>query len=133
MSAVWAATALQTGRFTGFQRHTPVEELAGRLEELRIRGQGYLEVRLPGGGFPCLALGFQGDHAVIHLFGDSGGSSLHVGDGTAAPDAEVEVVITDEPAVFTGDFVLSLDHAWGVVRTFLHAGTPGELDEWYGL
>lgn len=38
MSAVWAATALQTGRFTGFQRHTPVEELAGRLEELRIRG-----------------------------------------------------------------------------------------------
>ncbi|MFD5570294.1 hypothetical protein [Streptomyces cadmiisoli] len=133
MSVVWSATAVETGWFSGVERHSAAADLAGHLNELRILGQGYVEVRLPGSDLPYLAMGFQGDHAVVHLFDDSGGLSLLVGDGTAAPDAEVSVMILNELAFFTGDFTLSLDHAWDIVRDFTQTGTTGELGQWRAL
>ncbi|WUD74220.1 hypothetical protein OG937_22260 [Streptomyces sp. NBC_00510] len=133
MSVMWAATAPESGRFSAFERRSDVAALAERFGELRTRGQGYVEVRLSGSGFPLLALGFRGDQAVIHLFDDADRSSLLCGDGTAAADAVVEVPVMDDLVVFSGDFVLAVDRAWLLVRTFIQAGAPGELGEWREL
>lgn len=113
--------------------HSAVEGLAQHFEELRLSGEGYLEAGLQGDDFPYLTLGFRGDHAIVHRFDESGGSCLHVGDGTVAPDAEVEVVIMEEPAVFTGDVVLSTAHAWAVISGFVRNGQFGEPNEWIAL
>ncbi|MEV6989122.1 hypothetical protein AB0N87_07745 [Streptomyces sp. NPDC093228] len=133
MSVMWAATALESGQFSAFERRSDAGDLADHFNELRTRGQGYLEVRLSGSEFPLLTLGFQGDQAVIHLFDDAERSSLLIGDGTASADAIVEVPVMDDVAAFSGDFVLAVDRAWGLVCTFLQAVAPGELGEWCEL
>jgi hypothetical protein len=129
MSVTWAATALESGRFSPAERVSDLRELAHHFNELRCRGQGYLEVRLPGGEFPLLTLGFQGDQAVIHLFDHAETSSLLVGDGSAAADAVVDVPVMDDLAEFSGNFVMAVDRAWALVRHFVQTGVPGELGE----
>ncbi|KOV67350.1 hypothetical protein ADL00_16300 [Streptomyces sp. AS58] len=123
MSVVWSAMAVEPDWFSGLERHSAVENLADQLNELRTLGQGYVEVRLPGGDLPYLTLGFQGDHAIIHLFDDSGGLPLLVGDGTAAPEAGAGAgaMIMSELAMFTGDFTLSLDHSWDILCNSIQA------------
>jgi hypothetical protein len=134
VSVVWAATALETGWFSGLERHSTVQELEAHIKALSTGlGQGYLEIRRSDGELPYVALGFKADHAVLHLFDTSGGVSLHVGDDSAAPDAEVEVVIMDELHAFTGDVALTIDHAWDIVLDFIQAGEPCELSNWYEL
>jgi len=66
MEVVWAATSPDDGRFSPHEVVTTVEQLERRFIELRARGEGYLEVRLPDRDFPVLTMGFRGDHAVIH-------------------------------------------------------------------
>jgi transposase len=133
MSVTWAATALESGRYSAVERDSDVGELADHFNELRSRGQGYIEVRLPVSEFPLLALGFQGDQAVIHRFDDAERSSLLVGDGTAAADAMVDVPVMDDLAAFSGDFVLTVDRAWALVHDFIQTGVPGELGDWCEL
>ncbi|WP_328980418.1 hypothetical protein [Streptomyces canus] len=134
MNVVWAATALKTGWFSGIERHSNVQDLEAHIKALGTGlGQGYLEIRRPDGDLPYLALGFKGDHAVLHLFDNSGGVSLRVGDDSAAPSTEVEVVIMDELYAFTADVALSMDHAWDIVHDFIQTGAPGELSDWYEL
>ncbi|MFE6288249.1 hypothetical protein [Streptomyces sp. NPDC057877] len=125
MQVTWAATALDSGRFTAVERCSDVRELAGHFSELRARGQGYLEVRSPDGVFPLLALGFRGRLGVIHLFEDAETSSVLVGDGIAAADAVVEVPVMDELASFGGTFVWAVDHAWSLLHHFVRTGVPG--------
>jgi len=134
MNVAWAATGLETGWFSGLERHSTVQDLEAHIKALRTGlGQGYLEIRRPDGDLPYLALGFKGVHAVLHLFDDAGGVSLRAGDASATPSAEVEVVIMDELHVFTADVALSMDHAWDIVHDFIQTGTPGELSDWYEL
>ncbi|MEU2284587.1 hypothetical protein ABZ614_22025 [Streptomyces sp. NPDC013178] len=133
MSVRWAATALESGRFSALERCSDVGELVDHFNELRSRGQGYLEVRLPGGEFPQLTLGFQGDLGVLHLFEDAERSSLLVGDGSATADAVIDVLVMDDLAAFNGDFALTVDRAWALVRHFIQTGAPGELGEWCEL
>ncbi|CAM5679895.1 hypothetical protein [Streptomyces aurantiogriseus] len=133
MNVTWAATALESGRYSAVERDSNVRELADHFNELRSRGQGYLEVRLPGSEFPRLTLGFQGDRAVIHLFDDAERSFLFVGDGTAAADAVVDVPVMDDLAALSGDFVLTVDRAWALMHNFIDTGVPGELGEWCEL
>jgi hypothetical protein len=133
MGVMWAATSPESGRFSAVEKRSDVRDLSDRLTELLLRGQGYLEVRLPGGEFPRLALGFRGDQAVIHLFHDAEVTSLLVGDGTVAADAAVDIPIMDDLAVFTGDFVLTVDRAWVLVRNFIRTGAPRDLGEWCEL
>ncbi|MER5942482.1 hypothetical protein ABT121_34880 [Streptomyces sp. NPDC001928] len=133
MSVTWAATALESGRYSAVESESDTEELTDHFNELRSRGQGYIEVRLPVSDFPRLALGFQGDQAVIHRFDDAEKSSLLVGDGSAAADAVVDVAVMDDLAAFSGDFVLTVDRAWALVRNFIQTGVPGELGEWRKL
>ncbi|MER5619146.1 hypothetical protein [Streptomyces sp. NPDC002215] len=72
MSVQWTATALESGRLSAIERCTDLAVLSVHFNALRSGGQGYLEVRLSGSEFPLLALGFQDDQAVIHLFDDAG-------------------------------------------------------------
>ncbi|MER8010155.1 MULTISPECIES: hypothetical protein [unclassified Streptomyces] len=130
MSVTWAATALQSGRFCPVERCSGIAELADHFDELRCRGQGYLEVRRQGDELPLLALGFRGDLGVLHLFDDAEGASLLVGDGIVAAEALVGIPVLDDLAAFNGRFVLSVDRAWDLVGHFLATGTPGELGEW---
>ncbi|MEU6091653.1 hypothetical protein ABZ865_33770 [Streptomyces sp. NPDC047085] len=133
MRVTWTATALESpGRHSAVERDSDVGGLADHFNELRSRGQGYLEVRRSGSEFPRLTLGFQGDQAVIHLFDDAETSSLLVGDGTAAA-AVVDVPVMDDLAAFSGDFVLTVTHAWTLVGNFIQTGVPGELGEWCEL
>lgn len=129
----WTATDLESRQFSAIERSSNVADLTDHFTALRSRGQGYLEVRLSGGEFPLLTIGFQDDQAVIHLFDDAEKSSLLVGDATATADAVVQVPIMDDLAVFSGDCVLAVDRAWALVHHFILTGAPGELGQWRAL
>jgi len=104
------------------------------FSRLRSRGQGHLEVGPPGGGtYPCLTLAFRAGHAVVHLFTDEETVSLLAGDGTVPWGETVEVPVLDELAIFTGYFVMGVDHAWDVVESFVRTGSFTELGEWVEL
>ncbi|MET7525819.1 hypothetical protein [Streptomyces sp900116325] len=133
MSVVWATTSPESGWFSPSETRSDLRSLSERFIELRSRGQGYLEVRCLDAAFPQLTLGFRGDHAVIHLLNDTAGIFLLVGDGTIASGAVVDVPIMDDLAEFTGDFVLSVDRAWALVRNFIRTRVPSELGEWCEL
>ena len=67
MNVAWAARGLETGWFSGLERHSTVQDLEAHIKALRTGlGQGYLEIRRADGDLPYLALGFKGDHAVLH-------------------------------------------------------------------
>jgi hypothetical protein len=133
MSVTWAATALESGRFPAVERCSDIRELAYHFNELRCRGQGYLEVRLPGSAFPLLALGFRGDQAVVHRFDAAERSFLLAGDDIAAADTVVDVPVMDDLGLFTGNFVVSVDRAWAIVRDFIQTRAPDEQGEWCEL
>ncbi|MFE7853814.1 hypothetical protein [Streptomyces sp. NPDC057403] len=133
MSVAWAATAPESGRFCAVERCSDMPELTDRFGELRSRGGGYLEVRLPDAEFPLLALGFQGDRAVLHLFDADDTVFLLAGDGTAAADTVLDVPVMDDLAAFSGDVILAVDRAWDLVCRFVATGAPGRLGEWHGV
>jgi hypothetical protein len=133
MSVMWAATSLESGLFHPVERRTEVKDLSDRFNDLRSWGQGYVEVRSPDEEFPVLILAFRGDHAVVHLMSDAERMSLLAGDGIVPSGAEVEVPIMDDLAVFTGDFVLDTDRAWGLVYDFTQTRAAGPLGEWCEL
>ncbi|BCJ75951.1 hypothetical protein CS0771_54950 [Catellatospora sp. IY07-71] len=133
MSVLWAATSLESGRFYPGENRSDVSELSERFNELRCRGQGYLEARLADNAFPLLTLGFRDEHAVIHLFNSAEEVALLAGDGTVPPDAVVDVPILDDLAQFTRAFILSIDPAWDSVQPFTRTGSPSELGEWHEL
>ncbi|MBQ0997380.1 hypothetical protein [Streptomyces sp. RK62] len=133
MFVSWTATDPGSRRFSATERSSDIAVLTDHFAALRSRGRGYLEVRLPGGEFPLLTLGFRDDQAVIHLFDAAEKASLLVGDGTAAVDAVVQVPIMGDLAVFNGDCVVAVDRAWALVRNFIQTGAPGELGEWREL
>jgi hypothetical protein len=133
MRVVWAATSPESELFDPVERRTEVKDLSDRFNDLRSRGQGYVEVRSPNREFPVLTLAFRDDHAVVNLMSDTERMSLLVGDGTAPSGAEVEVPIMDDLAAFTGDFVLDTDRAWDLVHNFTQTRAPGPLGEWCEL
>lgn len=54
------------------ERHLKVQDLSDRLNHLRSRGRGYVEVRLPDREYSVLILAFRNDHAVVQLMSDTG-------------------------------------------------------------
>lgn len=135
MNVVWSATSPRTRRVGAVMR-TEFEGLAVRFAELRVSGEGYLAVELPTDGSPQVTLGFRADDAVVQQLSDLDSepkSFLLVGDGRIAPDRRVGVPFMDDDALFTGDFVMSVDRAWGAVRDFVRSGFTADLGEWYEL
>lgn len=133
MSVVWAATSPESGLFHPVERRSEMKDLTDRFNDLRSRGQGYVEVRSPDREFPVLILAFRDDHAVIHLMTDTEQTSLLAGDGTVPSAAEIEVPVMDDLAPFTGDFALDIDRAWGLVHDFTQTRATDSLGEWYEL
>lgn len=57
MSSVkWTATSPRSGRFSAAEGGSDMQGLSKLHDELRTRGQGYIEVRLPTGEFPLLTM-----------------------------------------------------------------------------
>lgn len=132
MDVEWAGTSLESGRFS-IPRQSSESELLTYFGELQNRGEGYVEVRMPGLDSPWLALSFRGDHAVVHSLSDEGSMALLVGDSSVEMDETVEVPVMDEPALFSGEFVSNLDRAWEIIRAFVHSGEFESLGEWSDL
>jgi hypothetical protein len=97
-------------------------ELLKRYCELRQRGEGYVEVRLPEHEFPVVTVGFRGDFAVAHVADGPTSMALLRGDGSVPPARLVEVLIMDDVSAFSGEVAMSLDHAWTLLDDFLHSG-----------
>jgi hypothetical protein len=132
LTLTWFATSPTSGRFlSGEVARSDVMELVDRFEQLRASGQGYIEVNRDD-DHPAITLGFLGEHAVVHLMPDAESTSLLAGDGSSTADV-VEVQIMDDLAEFTGDVVLSLDHAWAVVQQFVRTGDVSTVGEWHEL
>ncbi|MFF8315558.1 hypothetical protein ACF06V_00140 [Streptomyces bobili] len=91
MSVVWAATSPESGLFHPVERRSEVKDLSDRFNDLRSRGQGYLEIRSPTREFPVLILAFREDHSVVHLMSDTERMSLLVGDDTVPSGAVVDL------------------------------------------
>jgi hypothetical protein len=39
----------------------------------------------------------------------------------------------DDLAIFTGDFVVTLEHAWRLMREVARTGEVGDSGDWWGL
>ena len=124
MRVTWTATSPATGRLEA-QRESGETELATRFEELRRRGEGYLEVSRGDADYPYVALGFRDGHAVAHWCDRPEAESLVHGDGSVPSEASVDVLVIDDFAVFTGAFVMTLDHAWDLLHEFVRTGSIG--------
>jgi hypothetical protein len=76
-------------------------------------------------------LGFRGPHAVIHLADGPESILLRRGDNSVSPDEEVEVPIMDDPATFTGMFVMTSDRAWELIQDFVRSGSVRNHGDWW--
>ena len=48
-----------------------------------------------------------------------------------SPDEEVEVPIMDDPATFTGMFVMTSDRAWELIQDFVRSGSVRNHGDWW--
>ena len=60
-------------------------------------------------------------------------SSLLRGDGILPPEGGVVVPVMEDFTEFTGDFVVSVDRAWDVVRAFVQKPEIAGLGEWHRI
>lgn len=133
MKLEWIATDPENGRLS-HTRSTAVEDYIARMEALRELGEGYTEVGLADRPYPYLAFGFRGSHGVIHQFAAEGEVFLLSGDCIVADEQTVLVPILDnDESGFTGEFVLSADHAWAAVKEFVRNGSAEGLGHWVEL
>jgi hypothetical protein len=109
---VWAATSPDSGRVALGRPGSTWVELSERITTLRSAGAGYVEAWLPELDYPYLAIGFQADYAVVHLFASAERVLLLGSDGTACSDEPIEVPILDETGIFTADFAIDTDRAF---------------------
>ena len=125
MDVVWVATEEDSGRYPYFPITSSLRDLRARVRALRTRGEGYVEVSRPEGDYPALLVGFQGEHAVVHLQADAETMFLLHGDGSVRAEDEVDVLIFEEDSTFTGHVVMTLDHAIELLEEFAHSGSVG--------
>ena len=123
MKLNWIATDPENGRLS-HTRRTAVEEYIARIGIWLELGEGYTEVSLADRPYPCLAFGFRGSHGVIHQFAAEDEVFLLSGDCVVADEQTVLVPILDnDDSEFTGELVLSADHAWAAVKEFVRNGS----------
>ena len=126
----WCATDPTTGRFVSLSQRSDAQVLLQRVESLRERGSGYVEVARPEGPFPWLAFSFTCDKAVVHQFTAPEESFLLRGDGSMNSELQVEVPVYEEMSSFTGDYVSDVDRALGIVMRFAMGSDPDQLGDW---
>ena len=117
------AASSPLGRFSGVATAVSEHSLLDLFEQLRLRGQGYLEVSWQGSEYPMLAVGLSGMHAVIHLFERQDSVCLLQGDGSSTSEI-VEVQIINELASFEGVFAVSVDNVQPILEQFANGELP---------
>ncbi|MEV7625998.1 hypothetical protein [Actinoplanes sp. NPDC089786] len=133
MRLEWMATSPDTGRFPALSTESEPEDLVQRFDQLRARGEGYLDIRRAGNDYPALMLGFRGDDAVLHLGSDEQTLSLLRGDGRVTPFDTLEIPTPDGPVEFTGDVVTGTDKAWAVIDRFVNDQPLDDVGDWIEL
>ena len=115
------------------QRRSDTHTFLRFLKSLSTHGEGYAEVARGDQPFPMLALSAASGHGVIHQFQSEDKSYLLRGDGSVAAGEVVELPMIEGLATFSGDFVLTLDLAAGVVEAFARGAAVARLGEWVAL
>jgi hypothetical protein len=129
----WAATDPVSGRFSAIYATSTVGELEDRLDELRARGEGYVEVARAAQDYPTFMMGFRGAHAVLYRLDDAETMLIHVGDGSVPKDGIATVLVMENDNEIDGQFALSLGSAWGFVKEFAASASTGDDSEWLRL
>jgi len=115
------------------ERRTSAADYIARIEALRATGEGYTEMRRAGQQYPVLTLSFKDGYSVIHQFANADTVLLLAGDGMVGSHETVLVPVDADWAEFSGDYVLSAEHAWMVVKEFLRHGAVEDLGVWREL
>ena len=132
MDVMWIATDPDSRRLSFTERRTSPADYIARIEALLAAGEGYSEVHRADQQYPLLALSFRGGYGVVHQFSAQDKVLLLVGDGVLDAHETVLVPVQNDVAdvPFSGDYVLSAEHAWTVVKDFLRDGAVENLGEW---
>ena len=101
-----------------------------RVESLRERGSGYVEVSRPERPFPWLALSFNGDKGVVHQLTSSDESLLLRGDGSLSSTRHVEAPVHEDIHPFTGEYVSLVERTLDVITRFVAGAEPAGLGDW---
>ena len=131
--ALVAATSLETGRFAATEQSVDGDDLICLLDQLSTIDQGYVEVRLVDDEFPALLAGFRKGFAVVHCMSKPESLALLAGDGSVAGSELVDVLIMDDLAPFSGEYVLESARARDVLLKFAQGADVRSLGEWHQL
>lgn len=131
--ALVAATSVETGRFASAEQSVHLDDLIRLVNRLAAMDHGYVEVRLVGDDFPALLVGFRKGFAVVHCMSGPESTALLMGDGSVAGSELVDVLIMDDLATFTGEYVLESARARDVLLKFADGADLRSLGEWHDL
>lgn len=131
--ALVAATSVDTGRFTATEQSVDRDDLVRLVDQLSTIDQGYLEVRLVDDDFPALLIGFRKGFAVVQCMSGPESMTLLTGDGSVVGSELVDVLIMDDLATFTGEYVVESARARDVLLRFAEGADVRSLGEWHEL
>lgn len=131
--ALVAATSLETGRFVSAELSVDRDDLVALIDRLSMIEQAYVEVRLANDEFPALLVGLRRGIAVVQCMSGPESMALLAGDGSSAASEVVDVLIMDELATFTGEYVRGSARARDVVVKFVDGADLWSLGEWHDL
>jgi hypothetical protein len=131
--AVFAAASLETGRFAPAEQSVDRDGLIRLVNQLSVIDQGYVEVRRVDDVFPAILVGFRKGLAVVQCMSGPESMALLTGDGSVAGSELVDVLIMDDLATFTGEYVLASARARDVLLKFADGADLRSLGEWHDL
>jgi len=127
------ATSLETGRFAPIERSVERDDLIHLVDQLSTIDQGYVQVRRVDHDFPTLLVGFRKGLAAVHCLWSPESMSLLTGDGSVAGSEPVDVLIMDDLATFTGEYVRESARARDMLLKFADGADLRSLGEWHDL
>lgn len=134
MEVQWTATDPDSGLLCCTPQRSAMRDYVARIETLLALGEGYSEVHRADRFHPYLAWAFRGGYGMVHQFSAYDRVFLLAGSGVVGAGETVSVPVLDlDAALFTGEYVLSAEHAWAAVREFLRHGSVEDLGEWQEL
>ena len=135
MDVEWIATDPGSPRISFVERRTSADDYIARIEALLAVGEGYSEVHWAGRVYPYVALAVKDGYGVVHLFSADGKLLILAGDGVIDAGETVLIPVLDDGhgTPFTGEYVLSTEHAWKAVKHFVRHGAVEDPGNWQEL
>lgn len=131
--ALVATTSVETGRFAPAERSVDRDDLIRLVDQLSTIDQGYVEVRLMDDDFPVLLAGFRKGFAVVQCLSGPESMTVLTGDDSVPGSELVDVLIMDDLATFTGEYVVESARAGDVLLKFAEGADVRSLGEWHEL